>query len=188
VAHRLVDRAFGRVAAGDVRERHAVHETGLGRREDLEAVAEHEDDLGSELLNRIAHANHAERDRSRGRGRRIAGDKHVDALVDREAVLLDLVDGMAEFGGEVHAGDNELQRERWVIAQLAQDPIQHTVFGAASGDNADAARHHAQSPSRALLGTLTMRASICSASARSARGHCAYIGNRCISVQSGRAM
>ena len=141
VAHRLVEGAFGGVAAGDVGERDVVHQARLGGREDLEAVAEDEDDLGPQLLERVGHADHAEADRLGDSGRRVARHQHVDPAVDREAVLLDLVDGVAELVREVHAGDDELELERRVGAQVVQHPVQQAVFGAAAGDDADAASH-----------------------------------------------
>ena len=182
----LVESALGHVSTGDVRDGHVVDQGGLGRRQDLETVAEHQHDVRTQVDQGPRHPLYAAAHGACDVDGRIAVEAQRNAGIDPEPVRLYLIDGHSEPGFQMHASGENLERDVRVVAQVVHDPLQQTIFGATARHDADCQGQAHASASFGLDGRLMTVASSRSATVRSARGQSAYIGRRCISVQIGR--
>ena len=191
MADRLVESAFGGVAAGNMGQRDVVHQAGLGCSQDLEAIAQHQHHIGLQLGQRIGHADHAQADGLGHPRRGVAGQKHFDPAADLKTVALNLAHRQAELGRQVHAGHDQLQFDARRRPQVVQHPVQQAVFGTAAGDHRDLLVQFAQAGlgiNCGLLGRLTMRCAKSVATGMSMVGQVVYIGRRVSNSHTGRVI
>ncbi len=105
--------------------------------EDFEAVAEDEDEVGAGLLEGVGKSDDATAGGAGDVGRGVAGEGDVDFPGDGEAVGFDGAPGFAEFRGEVHAGDEELEVEARGGLDAFEDAVEEAEIGPRTGDDAD---------------------------------------------------
>ena len=146
VADTVVESAVHRVAAAEVGDRHPRDHGGLGRREDLVTVAEDHQDIRPQALQDIGEADDAVADRLGDRGHVVAALARLDPGGNREALLLDPPVGEAELGRQVHAGDDDLELQAWIVADQPHGRGKQVVIGAAAGHRADLPFRHATAP------------------------------------------
>ena len=143
VAHGVVDRAFGNLAAMDVRDRNA-HQRGRGRgrqafRNGRRAATTMS---GWSRLNALGKVRRlpSPLDVAISTGASLVR-LHGHFGIDREAVLPDQIDRVAERRLQMHRRRHDLQLDLRILPDRAHEPVEQPVFGARSGDDTDAARH-----------------------------------------------
>ena len=129
VADAFVERSLRGLAAMQVRDGNPRHHRRRDRREDLEPVAQHADQVRPQLRQRVAEADESEAHRLRRACIGSGAQQHLDLAVDSEAVGLDVAIREAELGREVHAGRDDLQREALRFADALHHPAQQEEDG-----------------------------------------------------------
>ena len=142
VPDRLVDEAFGRFAAVEVRDRHP-EQRGDGRdRKQLVAIAEDDHELRPEAGERPGqarrHPARATSDVLLGAG----ADVDTDLGGGDEAVRSNPSVRRAVLSREVHPGDDQLEPHAGITLELAKDPVQQAVVRATCRDDRDAPPGH----------------------------------------------
>ncbi len=133
----FVEGSLGSFAAMDVRDGNSSHHGRLRRRQDLEAIAQHHEEIRLQAVEHIGKADHAEPDGLGNAHCRIGRQQHLHLGVDGKAIGLDLAVGQAELGGQMHPGDDDLKPQVGVRGNLLHQPVKEAVFGAATGDDTD---------------------------------------------------
>ncbi len=138
VADEVVDRAR-HVAAVHVRDGDVEVGRGDGAGQHLAAVAEHDDDVGPQLHERVSDAPDRVADGAGLVGACIAAGQVAHPGGNGHAVGLDLLHGLPELALEVHSGHDQRELEAGVLTHPLERLREQAVVGAGAGDVGDAA-------------------------------------------------
>src|SRR5205807_1294554 len=98
MSNRLVERPFGAVTAGDMRDRDARHQRRLRGGENLVTIAEHDQQIRLQGAERLRESGGRDTHRLADAGGAVVIERYLDFTVDDKSVVLDLAVGIAEGG------------------------------------------------------------------------------------------
>src|SRR6185437_5966786 len=71
----------------------------------------------------------------------VLAERHADPIAAAEAVLLDLLERLPEFGQQMRSGHNEVEFERRIVPDQPKDRGHESVVGTAARYGSHAPRH-----------------------------------------------
>jgi hypothetical protein len=141
VADRVVDRAFADLAALDVRDGDSQRNRHGGRRQQLVAVGDEEQQVGPQAAQHVGQADGRHADGFRGADVGIGAQQALHTFVHGEAVAFDLGHRGPELRGEVGRRRHDLELDLRPRGKLLQRPVEMAVVGARGGHHGDASAH-----------------------------------------------